>query len=115
MYIIKYLVIILSLFPFVDVFAQNDVLEQLRSHPAYEVTLNADSTLEIYNKHQNYRYLKTIRQMPEYENTTQANLIIELDTVNFAAYESLYRRWGIYRELIRYGRYISLMQMVMVK
>jgi hypothetical protein len=108
MYIIKYLVIILILFPFVDVFAQNDVLEQLRSHPAYEVTLNADSTLEIYNKHQNYRYLKTIRQMPEYENTTQANLIIELDTVNFVAYESLYRRWGSIPGINEAGKYISI-------
>ena len=88
--------------------AQNDVLEQLRSHPVYEVTLNADSTVEIYNKHQNYRYLKTIRQMPEYESTTQANLIIELDTVNFAAYENLYRRWGSIPGINPRGRYISI-------
>jgi hypothetical protein len=108
MYIIKYLVIILSLFPFVDVFAQNDVLEQLRSHPAYEVTLNADSTVEIYNKHQNYRYLKTIRQMSEYESTIQANLIIELDTVDFTAYENLYRRWGSIPGINPRGRYISI-------
>ena len=108
MYIIKYLVIILSLFPFVDVFAQNEVLEQLRSHPAYEVTLNADSTVEIYNKHQNYRYLKTIRQMSEYESTIQANLIIELDTVDFTAYENLYRRWGSIPGINPRGRYISI-------
>lgn len=89
--------------------AQNDVLEQLRSHPAYEVTLNTDSTVEIYNKHQNYRYLKTIRQIPEIENTTQANLIIELDTVDIAAYESLYRRWGSIPAVnIWYGKYTSL-------
>jgi hypothetical protein len=47
MYLKKYLVIIISLFPLAAA-AQNDVLEQLRSHPAYEVTLNADSTVEIY-------------------------------------------------------------------
>ncbi|WP_290660184.1 T9SS type A sorting domain-containing protein [Ignavibacterium sp.] len=108
MYIKKYLAIIMSLFP-LAVAAQNEVLEQLRSHPAYEVTLNADSTVEIYNKHHNYRYLKTIRQMPEYENTTQANLIIELDTVNFAAYANLYRRWGNIQAVnIWYGKYTSL-------
>lgn len=103
----KYLVIILSCFPMAAA-AQNDVLEQLRSHPAYEVTLNTDSTVEIYNKHQNYRSLKTIRQMPEYENTTLANLIIELDTVNFPAYESLYRRWGSVPGINPRGRYISI-------
>jgi hypothetical protein len=103
----KYLAIIISLYP-LAVAAQNDVLEQLRSHPTYEVTLNADSTVEIYNKHHNYRYLKTIRQMPEYENTTQANLIIELDTVNFAAYESLYRRWGSIPGINEAGKYISI-------
>jgi hypothetical protein len=108
MHLKKYLVIVFSLFPLAAA-AQIDVLEQLRSHPAYEVTLNVDSTVEIYNKHQNYRYLKTIRKMPEYENTTQANLIIELDTVNFAAYQSLYRRWGnIPAVNIWYGKYTSL-------
>lgn len=107
MHLKKYLVIVISLFP-LAAGAQNNVLEQLRSHPAYEVTLNADSTLEIYNKHQNYRYLKTIRQMPEYENTTQANLIIELDTVNFAAYQSLYRRWGSIPAVNIYGKYTAL-------
>jgi hypothetical protein len=108
MYIKKYLAIIMSLFP-LAVVAQNNVLEQLRSHPAYEVTLNTDSTVEIYNKHHNYRYLKTIRQMPEYENTTQANLIVELDTVNFAAYANLYRRWGNIQAVnIWYGKYTSL-------
>lgn len=108
MYLKKYLVIIISLFP-LAVAAQNDVLEQLRSHPAYEVTLNADSTVEIYNKHQNYRYLKTRRQMPEYESTTQANLIIELDTVNFAAYENYYRRWGSIPAINLWNtRYISV-------
>lgn len=107
MYLKKYLVIIISLLPMTAA-AQNDVLEQLRSHPVYEVTLNADSTVEIYNKHQNYRYLKTIRQMPEYESTTQANLIIELDTVNFAAYENLYRRWGSIPGINPRGRYISI-------
>ncbi|WP_337865436.1 FG-GAP-like repeat-containing protein [Ignavibacterium sp.] len=108
MYIIKYLVIIFSLFP-LALTAQNSLLEQLHRYPAYEVTLKADSTVEIYNKHHNYRYLKKIRQMPKYESTTQADLVIELDTVNFAPYESLYRRWGNIQAVnIWYGRYTSL-------
>lgn len=108
MYIIKYLVIILNLFP-LTVAQQNSLLEQLHRYPAYEVTLKADSTAEIYNKHNNYLYLKTIRQMPEYESTTQANLIIELDTVNFTAFENLYKRWGSIQAVnIWYGKYTSL-------
>lgn len=107
MFLEKFIIIFVSLIPFIN-FAQTDALEELQSHPAYEVILRRDSTLEIYNKHQNYRYLKTIRQMPEYESTTQANLIIELDTVNFAAYENLYRRWGSIPGINPRGRYISI-------
>jgi hypothetical protein len=107
MFLEKFIIIFISLIPFIN-FAQTDALEELQSHPAYEVILRPDSTLEIYNKHQNYRYLKTIRQMSEYESTTQANLIIELDTVNFAAYENLYRRWGSIPGINPRGRYISV-------
>jgi hypothetical protein len=93
MFLKKYFVFAISLFP-VFAFAQVDVLEKLRSKPSYEITLRADSTIEIYNKQQNQRYLRTIKHLPENDNTTQANLIIELDTVNFGAYENLYKRWG---------------------
>ncbi|MCJ7555014.1 MAG: T9SS type A sorting domain-containing protein [Ignavibacteriaceae bacterium] len=107
MFLKKYLVFAVSLFPFIAA-AQIDVLEQLRSNPAYEVTLLEDSTVEIYNKHKNYRYLKTIKEFSKADNTTEANLIIELDTVNFAAYENLYRRWGSVEMENYAGKYISL-------
>lgn len=88
-------------------FAQVDVINELRKNPNIEVTLNAESSIEIYNKLQNHRYLKTIKQLPEYDNTTQANLIIELDTVNFAAYENLYKQWGFLDLENHRGKYIS--------
>ena len=75
MFLKKYLVIAVSLYPFIVV-AQVDVLEELHSNPAYEVKLRADSTVEIYNKQKNYRYLKTIKELPGGDKPTEANLII---------------------------------------
>jgi hypothetical protein len=103
----KYWLIIIALFSLTAA-AQVDALEKLQSNPAYEVKLHIDSTLEIYNKHKNYRYLRTIKQQPEYDNTAEVNLVIRLDTVNFAAYENLYREWGYIPAANPFGKYTAI-------
>jgi len=105
---LKYLVFIIVLSPII-VSAQTNVLEQLLNNPLYEVTLHQDSTVEIYNKQKDLRYLKTIKQFPEYGKTAEADLIIYLDTINFAAYENLYRDWGSIPAVnYVYGKFISV-------
>jgi hypothetical protein len=107
MFLRRYLVIALILIPFIAA-AQIDVLKKIQSNPANEVTLNKDSTVEVYNKPKNYSYQKTIKQPGNYENTTDANLIIELDTVNFAMYENLYRMWGYLPAVNTEGKYTAV-------
>lgn len=107
MFLKRYLVIALSLLPIITE-AQIDVLEKLHSNPANEVTLHEDSTFEVYNKQNYYRYLKSIKKPQEFETTTQANLIIELDTINYAAYANLYRQWGYIPADNIYGKYMAL-------
>jgi hypothetical protein len=75
-------------------FAQNNVFTELQSHPAYEVILLDDSTVKVYKKFENYTYLKTLIEKPGNEKRTGANLIIELDTVNYTDYGGYYKRWG---------------------
>src|SRR5690554_1944545 len=104
---LKYLAFIIVLSPII-VSAQTNVLEQLLNNPLYEVTLHQDSTVEIYNKQKDLRYLKTIKQFPEYENTTEADLIIYLDTINFTAYENLYRDWGSIPAVNPFGKYTAI-------
>ena len=77
-----------------NLLAQQKTLEEFRKIPDTEVNLRQDSTLEVFNKKINERYLKNISTFPEKENSAQANLILELDTVNLGYYENLYRTWG---------------------
>src|SRR5690554_2133434 len=104
---LKYLVFIIVLSPII-VSAQTNVLEQLLNNPLYEVTLHQDSTVEIYNKQKDLRYLKTIKQFPEYGKTAEADLIIYLDTINFTAYENLYRDWGSIPAVNPFGKYTAI-------
>ena len=77
-----------------NILAQTYSLDSYRTQSqTYEVKILEDSTVEFYDKVNDYRWQKTIAEYSEY-NKTDANLIISLDTVNFAAYDSCYRLWG---------------------
>jgi hypothetical protein len=92
-----------------NLLAQTYLLESFKHNPNYEVKLSEDSTVEIYDIAKNYRWLKSIAELPVYENTTDANLIISLDTVNFALYDSYYRIWGHIPAVNSYGsKYIAV-------
>lgn len=91
---ISKLVLILTLLPLVWLFAQLNTIEELKRNPNYEVTIDADSIAEIYNKQTNLRWMKDIKSYAEPEGTQEANLIIDLDTLNLVYWENLYRQWG---------------------
>lgn len=69
-------------------------LDDFRRNPNYEVKVDADSVVEIYNKKTNLRWLKSIKTYTEPENVREADLIIDLDTINLVYWENLYRQWG---------------------
>ena len=92
----------------IEVIAQKNPLDNYLINPNYEVKILADSTVEIYDKAKNYRWQKTIAELPEYDNTTEANLIISLDTVNFAVYDDYYRLWGSLPATNTLGKYIAI-------
>jgi hypothetical protein len=73
---------------------QKRTRDEYRNHPGIEVHLLQDSTIEVVDKITNYRYLKSLRAFPEEENLKQADLILELDTLNLSYYENLYGTWG---------------------
>jgi FlgD Ig-like domain/FG-GAP-like repeat len=92
-----------------NIFSQSNLLDSYKNNPNFEVKLFKDSTVEFYDKSKNYHWQKTIAAFPEYDNTTVANLIIELDTVNFALYDSYYRLWGYIPAVNTYGsKYIAV-------
>jgi hypothetical protein len=86
-----------------NILAQNYSQDSYKNNPNYEVKILEDSTVEIYDKVKNYRWQKTIAEFPEYDNPTVANLIISLDTINFAVYDSYYRLWGYIPAVNSYG------------
>ena len=93
----------------INIDAQDRLLDSYKSNPNYEVKLLKNSTVEIYDKAKNYRWQKTIAEFPEYDNTTDANLIISLDTVNFALYDGYYRLWGYIPVVNSYGsKYVAV-------
>jgi hypothetical protein len=92
--IMSKLVLILILLPFMWLYAQSNSIKELKRNPNYEVKINADSTAEIYNKQTNLRWLKSIKTYTEPENAREADLIIDLDTLNLVYWENLYRQWG---------------------
>lgn len=92
----------------VNIDAQDGLLGKYKSNPNYEVKLFEDSTIEINDKAKNYRWLKSIADLPVHENTTDANLIISLDTISFAAYNEYYRLWGELPATNTIGKYTAL-------
>jgi FlgD Ig-like domain/FG-GAP-like repeat len=89
-----FMVLILTLFPFVWLAAQQNSIEELKHNPNFEVKINADSTAEIYNKRTNLRWMKSIKNYTEPENARDADLIIDLDTLNLVYWANLYYQWG---------------------
>ena len=86
---------IITLFYSGEIYPQRiQSLDDFRSNPYYEVKIDADSIVEIYNKKTNLRWLKSIKSYSEPENARTADLIIELDTLNLSYWENLYRQWG---------------------
>ena len=91
-----------------NLLAQNYSMDSYKNNPNYEVKILEDSTIEINDKAKNYRWLKSIEELPVYDNATEANLIISLDTVNFMAYEGYYRYWGTLPTVNSYGKFIAV-------
>ena len=87
-------VLILTLLPLYNLFAQVESLGAYRNSLYYEVTVSEDSVMEIYNKKTNLRSMKSIKKFDEPENARIADLIIDLDTLNLIYWENLYRQWG---------------------
>ncbi|NWG27483.1 MAG: VCBS repeat-containing protein [Ignavibacteriaceae bacterium] len=77
-----------------NTYTQKRTFDEFRNHPGIEVHLLQDSTIEVVDKVTNDSYLKTLRVFPEEDNLKQADLILELDTLNLSYYENLYRTWG---------------------
>ena len=86
--------LILTLCPIVLTYPQSNTLDEFKKIYGIEVNLRQDSTIEVIDKKNNERYLKNISTFPDRENPTEANLILELDTVNLSYYDNLYRSWG---------------------
>lgn len=75
-------------------FAQKRSFNEFRNNPGIDVHLLQDSTFEVIDKATNDRYLKSLRAFPEEDNLSQADLILELDTLNLSYYDNLYRSYG---------------------
>lgn len=88
------LFLILTILPNVWLSAQSISIDELKSNPNYEVKIDADSMAEIYNKQINLRWMKEIKNYTEPENVRDADLIIDLDTLNLMYWANLYRHWG---------------------
>ena len=89
-----FLVLIITLLPFLNLSTQVESFDVYRNNPYYEVKIDADSVVEIYNKKTNLRWLKSIKTYTEPENAREADLIIDLDTLNLAYFADYYRKWG---------------------
>lgn len=89
-------------------YTQKRTLDEFRNHPGIEVHLLQDSTIEVIDKKTNERYLKNISTFPDRENPTEANLILELDTVNLSYYGNLYRSWGKIEAWNHGGKYNAI-------
>lgn len=58
------------------------------------VSVSNDSVVNIYGNYNNHQWEKKISVYPESDDPSEANLIIELDTINFDAYDNYYKQWG---------------------
>ena len=91
---VKIYFLIAIVFMSVSILAQNYSLDSYKNNPNYEVKILEDSTVEIYDKASNFRWKKNIARFPKYERSTQANLTIRLDTIDFSVYKDYYMDWG---------------------
>ena len=73
---------------------QQNNLSNYLNNPNYTVTVSDDSVVNIYDKQNHHQWEKKISVYPVNRNTAEANLIIELDTQNFAYYDNYYKLWG---------------------
>lgn len=89
------IILTLTLCPIILTYPQLNTLNDFRSNPNYEVKIAADSVAEFYNKKTNQRWKKSIKEYNESKNKREADLIIDLDTLNLIYWESLYRQWGL--------------------
>ncbi len=74
--------------------AQINILSNYLNNPNYTVSVSNDSVVNIYDNYNNHQWEKNLSVYPESENSSEANLIIELDTINFDAYDNYYNQWG---------------------
>jgi len=89
-----FIVILLVMTVAQSTFAQKRSFNEFRNNPGIDVHLLQDSTFEVIDKATNDRYLKSLRAFPEEDNLSQADLILELDTLNLSYYDNLYRSYG---------------------
>ena len=104
----KYLLALLTVTA-LPAIAQNNILSNYLNNPNYTVSVSNDSVVDIYDKRHNHHWEKKISVYPENKNTAEANLIIELDTIDFASYDSYYKLWGYIPAVNSYGvKYIAV-------
>ena len=92
--IMKYHLLILLTAISLPASAQKNILSNYLNDSNYTVSVSNDSVVDIYDKRHNHQWEKKISAYPDTKNTAEANLIIELDTVNFLSYDSYYNEWG---------------------
>ena len=89
--------------------AQNDILSNYLNNPNFSVTISDDSVVNISDNHNHRQWEKKIAVYPENKTISEANLIIELDTVNYLSYDNYYRQWGYIPAVNSYGsKYIAV-------
>jgi len=76
------------------IYPQSSGLQALKNNPKLDVKVSNEGVLEVKDRRTNTRYLKNINKYPVKDNVKTADLVIDLDTVNFANYDYLYRSWG---------------------
>jgi hypothetical protein len=95
MYRCKYVLILLfGIMVNPIIFAQQTSLDEFKKNPRLEINIRQDSVIEVVDKSTGERYLKNISRSLGKANVKKADLILELDTVNYSYYEKLYRYWG---------------------
>ena len=87
MFLNKHLLVLLTIIS-IRASAQNNILSNYSNNPNYTVSISDDSVVSICENHSHRQWEKRISVYPEGKITSEANLIIELDTVNYLSYES---------------------------
>jgi hypothetical protein len=66
---VKMYFFIANVFISANILAQNYSLDSYRNNPNYEVKILEDSTVEIYNKANNFRWKKILHNIPNMKET----------------------------------------------